>query len=400
MKNTLLFILSIISAVLLGYVIFLKSPAGLKELSVKSSKEVEIKEISLGKADAPIEVAEYSSFDCKTCSDFHKNSFPKFKRDYIDSGKVKYVMKDFITNQNALFTAMLPKCAPAEKQFELAQAIYIDQSIWGQNVIPLKELRIIAGKFGINDADFYNCIENSKLAMNILTGQQDAFKKLGVITPPTFLINGEKLERFATIDDLTAAIEAKSAGRSINESFWKEASELLTHTPDDKFLGNFDAPVTIIEYASLSCPHCAKFHNEILPQVKKELIETGKVKFIFRNFPLNKAAIKGAILVECSGKEQYYSILGKLYGKQQYWAFNEAEIDSKLKEIASEENISAERFANCMANKELENNIVLKSHAAASKLGINSTPAFFINGKKVEHMHSFDEVKKAVDEAK
>lgn len=151
----------------------------------------------------------------------------------------------------------------------------------------------------------------------------------------------------------------------------------------DIALGDEKAPVTIVEYASLSCPHCAKFHTETLPVLKEKYIDTGKVRFIFRNFPLNAPALRGAMLTHCVPKGDAHTFLKVLFEQQSTWAFDK-DFTELLGKIARLGGVSHEDFAACMKNEALENQLLALKKEAIEKLQVHSTPTFFINGQKVQ----------------
>ena len=97
-------------------------------------------------------------------------------------------------------------------------------------------------------------------------------------------------------------------------------SEGAAAEPQEQILGDPDAPVTIIEYASLTCPHCAQFHNEVLPELKERYIAPGKVRLIYRDFPLDQVALAAAALAHCDGSDRYFSMLDVLFETQRNWA--------------------------------------------------------------------------------
>lgn len=163
------------------------------------------------------------------------------------------------------------------------------------------------------------------------------------------------------------------------------AAPLLTPKSTDIIIGDPKAPNTIVEYASLSCSHCAAFHQTVLPVLEKELVTTGKTKFIFRYFPLNPPALKGAQLVECAGENglERTSFLKVLFDMQAKWAFEENFL-TNLKQIALVGGVDSATFDSCMADADLEKKIINQRQDAQNKLGVTSTPTFFVNGKKYE----------------
>jgi protein-disulfide isomerase len=159
----------------------------------------------------------------------------------------------------------------------------------------------------------------------------------------------------------------------------------LTAKPNDIIIGDNNAIVTMVEYSSLSCPHCAHFHEKILPALTKEFITTGKVKLVVRHFPLNEPAIKGALTVECAGMNglKRENFLKVLFSMQDKWAFSES-FAKDLKQIALVGGIDSAAFDSCSNDKDLENRILAVRQEAATQLKVTSTPTFFINGIKYE----------------
>lgn len=148
---------------------------------------------------------------------------------------------------------------------------------------------------------------------------------------------------------------------------------------DEIIIGKATAPVTIVEYSSLSCPHCAHFHADILPEVKKAVIDTGKAKLVIRPFPLNLPALRASILVACAPKPTRGALLEKLYQQQKNWAFTPAFLN-ELKTIAAASGIDAERFDACIKDVAIESNVLNTRKTAMEKLHVKSTPSFFVQG--------------------
>lgn len=176
--------------------------------------------------------------------------------------------------------------------------------------------------------------------------------------------------------------------------------ELLKAKPTDIITGDSNAPVEIVEYASLSCPHCAHLSQEVLPEIEKQYVSTGKAKIIFRHFPLNEPAIKAAEVVECAqtnnlNRENFLKVL---FSMQQQWAYGEKFVDD-LRKIALVGGIDSAAFDSCLGDKSLETKILATRQEAETKLGVNSTPTLFINGKKFEGEMTASGIGKAIDSA-
>ncbi len=164
-------------------------------------------------------------------------------------------------------------------------------------------------------------------------------------------------------------------------------ADLAKAGPDgDIVLGSDKAPVTIIEYASMTCPHCAHFSETTFPQLKKQYIDTGKVRFIFREFPFDKLAAAAFMLARCAeknggGSDKYMAVVETLFAKQDDWV-NDHPL-APLETIAKQFGFTDESFKACLTNQKVLDGIQTVRDRAVEKLGVNSTPTFFINGKKI-----------------
>jgi len=172
---------------------------------------------------------------------------------------------------------------------------------------------------------------------------------------------------------------------------------VLNKAPDigDKALGKADAPVTIIEYASATCPHCGEFHEKTWPVIKKKYVDTGKVRFIFREFPLDQLALAAFMLMRCAPEGKYHPMLGLIMKTQRTWVKNPK---VELLKIAKLAGMSEEQFNACIKNQKLANSIVGISKNASRDLGVNSTPTFFINGRRAVGDMPPEEFGKIIDE--
>jgi len=157
---------------------------------------------------------------------------------------------------------------------------------------------------------------------------------------------------------------------------------LLAVTADDMVMGDEKAPVTMIEYASLTCPHCAHFETETFPQIKQQYIDTGKVRFVYRDFPLDALALRASMLAHCAGKERYFGFVQVLFQQQASWDQAE-DPEAALASIAKIGGIGKDEFDKCMADQTIEQRVIKTRHDAETGLDIESTPTFFINGQKV-----------------
>jgi protein-disulfide isomerase len=167
--------------------------------------------------------------------------------------------------------------------------------------------------------------------------------------------------------------------------------ELMKPSPlGDMVLGNANAPITVIEYASMTCPHCAHFSETTFPELKKRYIDTGKVRFMLREFPLDQLAFAGFILARCAGPDKYYPLIETLFASQRDWVVQRPL--GPLSAIAKQAGLSQEAFEACLDNRPMIEGIEKVRSDAAQKLGVDSTPTFFINGKRVNGALSIEEM--------
>ncbi len=172
------------------------------------------------------------------------------------------------------------------------------------------------------------------------------------------------------------------------------AAETAAQPLPEMSIGKADAPVTIIEYSSLSCPHCAAFHKDVLPALKTEYIETGKARYVVREFPLNESALAGAVVARCLDPSRYFAFTDLLFSKQEDWAFKTDAL-TPLKQLAKQAGLSDGQFDKCIDDEALQKKI-LDVREQGAKEGVNATPSFFVNGKLVKGAATLKTIEEAM----
>jgi protein-disulfide isomerase len=184
--------------------------------------------------------------------------------------------------------------------------------------------------------------------------------------------------------------QASSKGGTGNTGEKKDPdlAELMAPGPlPDMALGNADAPNIIVEYASMTCPHCAVFEKTTFPDLKSKYVETGKVRFIFREFPLDGLAARASMLARCAPPDRYFPMIDALFQTQENWAVQGKDGMDRLLQFARQAGFTKESFDKCMDDKELFNKIVESRTRAHETFGVDSTPSFFVNGKRLSGEH-------------
>ncbi len=163
----------------------------------------------------------------------------------------------------------------------------------------------------------------------------------------------------------------------------------------DMVLGDANAPITFIEYSSLSCPHCARHHKDVLPEIKKNYIDTGKVKLVVRDFPLNGPAVQASLLAHCVSPLAYWSMTEQLFATQAQWV-NDNSMPA-LATMAAAAGINGEDFQQCLDDKAAKDKIIASAENADKAFKVDSTPTFVVNGIVVKGERSYQEFAKIFD---
>lgn len=166
-------------------------------------------------------------------------------------------------------------------------------------------------------------------------------------------------------------------------------------------VGKDDAPVTIVEYASLTCGHCASFHNTVYPEIKSKYVDTGKARMILREFPLNARAYAASMITRCVGEDRALPLISGLFQNQAEWAFKRSndEFKDELFNFTKQAGLSKDDFNKCLGDDKLLENLTAQFTKASQVFGVDATPAFFINGKRLRGAPSVENMSEAIEEA-
>ena len=169
--------------------------------------------------------------------------------------------------------------------------------------------------------------------------------------------------------------------------------------PDDVVLGKADAKITVFEYASLTCPHCADFETKTCPKVQKDWIDTGKVRWVFRDFPFDPVALKAHVIAHCGGPDKFYGLLEVFYAQQRNWYRTDADAAVvELTKLTKFAGISEAQVQACLADTKLST-LVVTNRKSGDDAGVDSTPTFFINGSMSTGFKEYDEFQKLLADA-
>lgn len=172
--------------------------------------------------------------------------------------------------------------------------------------------------------------------------------------------------------------------------------DLMVPSPlGEQVQGEPNAPVTLIEYAAVTCSHCSDFFVNQFPTLKSKYIDTGKVRFVFREFPLNALDLAGFMLARCAGDGKFFPMVDTLFEKQREWVVQKPL--EPLLAIAKQAGFTKESFDACLTNQKVEDGVKWVRERAAEKFGVSGTPSFFINGKKYSGNPTAADIGKQID---
>ena len=171
---------------------------------------------------------------------------------------------------------------------------------------------------------------------------------------------------------------------------------IIAKTDEEIFLGNKDSKIVVIEYASMTCIHCANFHKEVYPKIKENYIDTNKIKYIFRDFPLDKQALFASVLAKCAPKDKYFDFVKLILANQKKWVSNDDAFMDKLRNIGKLAGLNENKINSCFKDEKMVDNIIRTRSIGEEKYNINSTPSLIINEKKYSAM-SYENFEKIIE---
>lgn len=163
-------------------------------------------------------------------------------------------------------------------------------------------------------------------------------------------------------------------------------------TDNDYSMGPADAKIVLVEYASLTCPNCANFHNTVLPGLKKEFIDTGKIRYVYRDFPLDRLALGAAMVARCAGRDSFFGYIDTFYAAQGQWSRASNPV-SALGNLARLGGMSQTKYESCLKNVEVQNQILQQRLEASNDFKVQATPTVFVNGERYGGGMSLDQLR-------
>jgi protein-disulfide isomerase len=323
----------------------------------------------LGSADAPYTIVEFTNFGCDSCASHAIDTLPALQERLIDPGQVRYILKDLPgeTNQpEARKAAVAARCAGEQDAYwEMHESLFATQAEW-LNAGDEANASFSSQAEALNlDAGAFNaCLESGQFDADIQANVDEA-RDLALDGYPYFIIEGQPLD--GSVPNALAI-----------------ALSLPMDVPANGAIafGDPDAPITIIEFTDYQCPFCTRHYEETLPLLMENFVNTGKVYYVIRDFPLTSIhpqAVEAAEAARCAGKQGAYEEMHDLlFSRQAEWAGNE-NATAVFTGYAEGLGLDMDSFSQCLESGEMETAVLADMNEGAS-FGVSGTPAFFING--------------------
>ncbi|MCA9980442.1 MAG: DsbA family protein, partial [Anaerolineales bacterium] len=366
---------------------------------------------ALGDEDAPITIVEFSDYQCPFCRRHVDETMPTLLAEMIETGRVRYEFKDFPLDNihpQARLAAEAARCAgDQEAYWEMHDRLFAGQELWSGQADPAEVFGQFAAELGLDTAVFETCLDSGTYT-NAVQADVAEGMALGITGTPTFFIGGygisgaQPIDLFQTVveaietdalEDLfreayDAQVEALRAQRAAEAQ--QQPQPAAPTEPVDvpiegwPTIGDPDAPVTIVEYTDFQCPYCGRYFAQTFPQIKENYIDTGLVRYVFKDFPLDfhLEADEAALAARCAhDQEAFMPMHDLLFERQGEWG-GQSNVTEIFVGYADELGLDTAAFSECI-NSDKYVAAVQADLAEGFQVGVTGTPSFLVNGNLV-----------------
>lgn len=365
-----------------------------------------------GDPNAAVTIVEYTDYQCPYCDRHVAETLPKIITEMIDTGRVQYMVKDFPLDQihpEARAAAVAARCAAEQDAYwEMHDELFARQEAWsglgdGANEV----FASLAAELALDGDAFAACLTSGRYDAVVQANQDEAFA-LGVQGTPAFFINGFPISGAQPYDLFEYAVGLAEEG-TLADAYVAPAAEAQAEPTRSGpvevdmegaySIGAADAPVVIVEFTDYQCPFCSRHFLQTYPQIKAEYIDTGKVRYVFMDFPLSSIHPQAQLASEaarCAGDQNaYVEMHNTLFARQDAWNGRE-DAATVFTGFAEELELDAATFAACLENRDHEAAVLANLEQGIS-LGVDGTPAFFINGNFISGAQPYDVFQGAIE---
>lgn len=359
-----------------------------------------------GLADASITIVEFSDYQCPYCRRYSESTYPQIVQKYVESGQVRYAFKDFPLEQlhpQARQAAEAARCAGEQDAYwGIHDRLFAAQEDWAGQADPLPIFVELGAATGLDGEALRSCIASGRHQQPVLDDLA-AGQSLGVRGTPTFFVNGYTLIGAQPFEMFELAIGLATAGR-LADAYAKvptptpmPAAEIPTAGSPE--LGLANAPVVMIEYSDYQCPFCARYSAETFPRLREDYVETGKVRYVFKDFPLPSHAQAGtaAQAARCAGDQgAYWGMHDLLFAGQ--WEWSGVAASEVFRRYAEELDLDTGAFASCLETETHAEDVAGDLREGA-RLGVSGTPAFFVGNRFISGAQPYEVFEQAIEAA-
>ena len=367
---------------------------------------------AMGDPEAPVTIVEYTDYQCPFCQRHSQQTIPQLITEMIETGRVYYIMKDFPLDNlhpNARTAAAAARCAGEQALYwEMHDAIFDSQTSWAEgDAAPV--LAGLAAELGLDIDSYTECVESNKYADAVQANLEEG-SQLGVTGTPAFFINGFPVSGAQPFNVFEYGIGLAEEGTLAEAYVPREQPAQPTAVPpptgpvdvpvgDAYSLGDPDAPVVIVEYTDYQCPYCSRHFQQTFPAIKENFIDTGLVRYVFKDFPLvsiHPQAVAAAHAARCAGDQgAYVEMHDVLFATQAQWN-NQSNAVELFVEYAGQLGLDTAEFNDCQISNKYVPAIQADSQEGAS-FGVRGTPAFFINGSFISGAQPYSVFEQAIN---
>ncbi|MDX1614595.1 MAG: thioredoxin domain-containing protein [Candidatus Promineifilaceae bacterium] len=362
---------------------------------------------AMGNPEAPVTIVEYTDYQCPYCSRHSLQTLPRIITELVDSGRVYYVLKDFPLDNlhdEARLAATAARCGGVQDAYwEMHDVVFENQQAWaGQGEGALDVLSDLGAEIGLDQDDLLTCLESGQFDEAIEANRQEGLA-LGVTGTPSFFVAGYPLSGARPFEHFELATGLAEEGRlaEVYEPQPQEPPEpsgpRQVDTEGAYAIGDPDAPVTIVEFTDFQCPFCSRHYTQTYPQIVEQYVDTGLVRYVFKDFPLNNIhpqAAKAAEAARCAGdQEAYVEMHDLLFARQQVWSG--ADPVPIFVDFAEELGLDTTAFEQCLVTDTYADAVTADLQEGIA-LGITGTPGFFLNGYPLSGAQPFSVFEQAI----
>lgn len=366
----------------------------------------------IGDPNAPVTIVEYTDYQCPYCVRHATETLPRIMTEMIDTGQVRYIVKDFPLDSihpEARSAAVAARCAGEQDAYwEMHDELFARQGEWsGLGVAAADVYSAIATGLSLDGNAFAECLASGRYDAAVQANQDEGLA-LGVQGTPAFFINGFPVSGAQPYELFEYAVALAEEG-TLADAYGAPAQEaqpeptprgpVEVDTDGAYSVGDADAPVVIVEFTDYQCPFCSRHFLQTYPQIKAEYIDTGKVRYVFMEFPLNNIHPQAQLASEaarCAGDQgAYVEMHDLLFGRQDAWNGRD-DAATVFSGFAEELGLDAATFDTCLETRKHEE-AVLDDLAYGASLGVDGTPAFFLNGNFLSGAQPFEVFQQAIE---